>query len=50
MKNILFKASKLLCNLAFGVAVIASNVTCARYYYQEELDEQVASLNRFRHE
>lgn len=50
MRSFITKASKVLCSFAFVIAGFASNATCHIRYYQEELDDQVASLNRFHHE
>ena len=45
MKKLILFVSKNLCNVAAAFAVTAS---CSRWFYQEELDEQVMSLNRYR--
>lgn len=44
MKKLILFVSKNLCN----VAVFAVTASCSRWFYQEELDEQVMSLNRYR--
>ena len=41
-------ASKNLCNVAVFAAAFAVTASCSRWFYQEELDEQVMSLNRYR--
>ena len=40
--------SKNLCNVAVFAAAFAVTASCSRWFYQEELDEQVMSLNRYR--
>ena len=36
------------CNVAVFAAAFAVTASCSRWFYQEELDEQVMSLNRYR--
>lgn len=50
MKLFVTKASKVLCSFALVFATLAVNATCHIRYYQDELDDQVAALNRFHHE
>lgn len=48
MKKLILFVSKNLCNFAVFAAAFAVTASCSRWFYQEELDEQVMSLNRYR--
>lgn len=48
MKKLILFVSKNLCNVAVFAAAFAVTTSCSRWFYQEELDEQVMSLNCYR--
>ena len=48
MKKLILFVSKNLCNVAVFAAAFAVTASCSCWFYQEELDEQVMSLNRYR--
>lgn len=50
MKNLSTKLSKVLYALAVLAANGAVNSVCTWRYHQEEMDEQLASLNRYKDE
>lgn len=50
MKNLSHKLSKVLYALAVLAASGAVNTACMWRYHQEEMDEQLASLNRYKDE
>lgn len=50
MKNLSNKLSKVLCSLAIMAATVAVNSACLWRFYQEEMDEQLNSLNRYKDE
>ena len=50
MKNLSCKLSKVLYALAVFVASGAVNSVCTWRLYQEKMDEQLASLNRYKDE
>ena len=47
ISNFILFVSKNLCNVAVFAAAFAVTASCSRWFYQEELDEQVMSLNRY---
>lgn len=47
MNKVIFTLVNALCALAALVSTLSVNVVCNRWYYQEELDDQLKSLNRY---
>lgn len=50
MERFYRKLAKIMFNLILAVAVISVNVTCMGRYYQEELDEQLDGLRKYKDE
>lgn len=50
MEKLSNKISKAVCDLAVAMADVAVNSACCWHYYQEEMDEQLNSLNRYQDE
>lgn len=50
MKKISSKLFKLLFNIVFMAATISVNTTCYRKYYQEELNDQLDGLRKYKYE
>ena len=48
MKKLILFVSKNFCNVAVFAAAFAVTASSSPWFYQEELDEQVMSLNRYR--
>lgn len=47
MNKVIFGIVNALCALAALVSTLSVNVNCTRWYYQDELDDQLKSLNRY---